>query len=82
MIRNVLSHIGGVEVYGILSILLFFAFFTGMLVWAFRLKAGHLDAMGQLPLHDGNPAAEPGSATANHATHPNLSSQLRLPSLP
>lgn len=65
MIRNVLTHIGGVEMYGILSILLFFAFFAGMLVWAFRLKPGHLEAMGRLPVSDDqdppNAPAHPGS---------------------
>jgi hypothetical protein len=70
MIRNVLSHIGGIEAYGILSILLFFAFFTGMLVWAFRIKPGHLEAMGRIPLHDGttdplNPTANPASVSSS-----------------
>lgn len=66
MIRNVLSHIGGVEVYGIISILLFFAFFAGMLVWAFGLKSSHLQAMSRLPLRDG----EPGADDATDTTHP------------
>ena len=52
MIRNVLTHISGVEIYGIVSVGLFFAFFIGMLVWAFRLKRPDLDAMGRLPLQD------------------------------
>lgn len=73
MIRNVLSHIGGVEVYGILSILLFFAFFTGMLVWAFRLKPGHLDAMGRIPLHDADRDVDPrarSTSTASSSQNP------------
>lgn len=53
MIRNVLTHIGGVENFGILSISLFFAFFIGMLAWAFRKKRAYLDAMSTLPLNDG-----------------------------
>lgn len=52
MIRNVLSHIGGVELYGILSILIFFSFFIGMLVWVFRLRRPHLDTMAALPLQE------------------------------
>jgi cytochrome c oxidase cbb3-type subunit 4 len=68
MIRNVLSHISGVELYGIVSILLFFAFFTGMLVWAFRLGRGHLEAMRQLPLNDDPPhsAANPNVIDSRH----------------
>ncbi len=52
MIKNVLTHIGVIEAYGILSICLFFAVFTGMLVWAFRLNREDLDAIGRIPLGD------------------------------
>lgn len=52
MIKNVLTHIGGIEAYGIISISLFFVFFTGMLIWAFRLDRRDLDAIGRLPLGD------------------------------
>jgi cytochrome c oxidase cbb3-type subunit 4 len=52
MIKNVLTHIGGIEAYGIFSICLFFLFFLGMLVWAFRLSRQHLDRMSGLPLDD------------------------------
>jgi hypothetical protein len=52
MIQNVLSSIGGVGVYGVISIAIFFAFFVGMLIWAFRLKKPYLNSMGALPLED------------------------------
>jgi hypothetical protein len=53
MIKNVLEHIGGVGLYGIISISLFFAFFLGMLVWALRLKKNYLNSMRELPLDGG-----------------------------
>ena len=53
MIKNVLTHLGGIEAYGILSISMFFLFFTGVLVWAACKKKAHLDAMSLLPLDDG-----------------------------
>lgn len=52
MIRNVLTHIGGIEVYGIISVVLFFVLFSATLIWAFRLKKSHLETMGSLPLSD------------------------------
>ena len=65
MIENVMNNMGGVGVFGIISICLFFAFFTGMLVWAFCLKKPYLDTIRALPL-DGEPAPGPGSdATLN-----------------
>jgi cbb3-type cytochrome oxidase subunit 3 len=62
MIKNVLTHIGGVENFGIISISLFFAFFIGMLLWAFRKKRPYLDAMSALPLErepESSPATTP-----------------------
>jgi cbb3-type cytochrome oxidase subunit 3 len=53
MIKNVLSDIGGVGLYGVVSISLFFAVFTGMLIWAFRMKKKFADSMSALPLDDG-----------------------------
>ena len=55
MIENVLSRMGGVSVYGIISICLFFAVFVGVLVWTIRLKKPYLKSMRELPL-DGEPA--------------------------
>ena len=61
MIQNVLNGIGGVSVYGVISIGLFFAFFLGMLIWAIRLKKSYLKSMGQLPLDH-----EPDSPNPSH----------------
>jgi cbb3-type cytochrome oxidase subunit 3 len=59
MIRNVLEHIGGIERYGIISILLFFACFVGTLVWAFRLKKPFLNRMAAKPLEPDSPDLQP-----------------------
>jgi hypothetical protein len=50
MIEHVMSRMGGVSVYGVISICLFFALFFGVLLWAACLKKGYLTAMGRLPL--------------------------------
>lgn len=50
MIENVLNRIGGVGMFGIVSICIFFAFFAGMLIWAAFLKQPYLHSMGELPL--------------------------------
>ena len=50
MIRNILTHIGGIENFGLISIGLFFTFFLGMLIWAFGRQRSYLDAMSVLPL--------------------------------
>ena len=60
MIKNVLSDIGGVEIYGIVSICLFFTVFTVAMVWAWRLKKPFCNDMSALPLHDGIKPASKG----------------------
>ena len=53
MIKNVIETLGGMDVYGIISVRFFLRFFTGMLFWAFRLKNSYLNSMRELPLDDG-----------------------------
>ena len=53
MIEHVLHHLNGIEVFGIISVCLFFAFFTAMLLWASRLKKTYLNSMQELPLDGG-----------------------------
>lgn len=60
MIKNVLSDIGGIGIYGVISICLFFTVFTGAIIWSMLLKKSDLDSRGALPLEDGvrsSPAA-------------------------
>jgi hypothetical protein len=56
MIKNVLSEIGGIGLYGVVSICLFFAVFTGMTVWAWRMKKSEAQGLSALPLNDGETA--------------------------
>jgi len=58
MIKNVLSDIGGVGLYGVISISLFFAVFIGMLIWALRIKKPFTQHMSALPLQDGEKQAD------------------------
>jgi hypothetical protein len=50
MIQNVLEHMGGIENYGIISMILFVASFLGMLIWVMLLKKPVLKEMSRLPL--------------------------------
>ena len=57
MIQNVLRHMGGIENYGILSLILFFGCFFGMLIWVLLLKKPFLQSMSRLPLEPEAPEA-------------------------
>ncbi len=53
MYQNVLKGIDGIGIYGVISICIFFGFFTGMLVWTFLQKKNYLNQMSALPLDGG-----------------------------
>jgi len=52
MIRNVLEHIGGLNLLSIIGLILFLTVFIAMTVWALRLRRPYIDHMGKLPLED------------------------------
>jgi hypothetical protein len=53
MIKNILCNIDGIGIYGLISIGIFFSFFTGMLLWSAVLKRNYLKHMAELPLNGG-----------------------------
>ena len=65
MVENVLSKMGGVSMYGIISICLFFAVFIGVLVWMVGLKKSYIKEMGELPLDGTSGSESDASLTAN-----------------
>ena len=58
MYKEVLENISGIGLYGIVSILIFFVFFSGVLVWACALSSKYLKNLGDLPLQ-ANECPEP-----------------------
>jgi hypothetical protein len=50
MIHNILRNLGAIQEYGIVSLCLFCAVFTGVLAWAFLQRKSDLDRMAQAPL--------------------------------
>jgi hypothetical protein len=62
MIKNVLSDLGGVGLYGVISVCLFFAVFTGALIWTFAQRKSLMNTMGALPLADDKMPANEGDS--------------------
>ncbi len=52
MIQNVLRELGGIGIYGVVSVCLFFLVFTVALVWTLLQKKPFLQSMSALPLED------------------------------
>jgi hypothetical protein len=56
MEEKIISTMHNAGICGVISISLFFVFFTGALVWAFAMKKNYLNKMGALPLDSGERA--------------------------
>jgi len=67
MLKNIMEHLSQVDTYGVISIVLFFTFFVGMLLWAWRLQKGYLNSMSALPLEDSQtPVTNPSEKDLRH----------------
>ena len=53
IVHSLLREADNLNAYGLFSFFLFFAFFTGVIVWVFRLKKTELQKMENLPLDGG-----------------------------
>jgi hypothetical protein len=53
MYTEILSEIAGIEIYPVLSLVLFVIIFAGVLLWAVRADRERLDRLAALPFDDG-----------------------------
>ena len=51
--HSLLRDVENVNAFGLFSLIVFFAFFVGVLIWAFQLKKNYLNHMSDLPLDGG-----------------------------
>lgn len=52
MYKNVLESMAGVDVYPIISLIIFFLFFIGVLLWVMKADKSYINKMGSLPLEN------------------------------
>jgi cytochrome c oxidase cbb3-type subunit IV len=66
MYKDILRGIAGIEVFPVISLIVFVAFFTAVLVWTARLDRHRLARLSSLPLDgsdgDTSPAGSPSPA--------------------
>lgn len=51
-IKHNMETINGVEIYPIVTLLIFFSFFIGLGIWVFGYKKEAIEEMSQIPLND------------------------------
>ncbi len=52
MYKNILQNIENIQVWPVISFVIFFLFFIGLLWWVLTVDKNYIDEMGQLPLGD------------------------------
>ncbi len=52
MYKNILQNIENIQVWPVISFVIFFLFFVLLLWWALTVDKKYVDEMGQLPLND------------------------------
>lgn len=50
MYKNVLQSIEGIDIYAIISLMIFFLFFIGLAIWVLKVDKKYLRKMESLPL--------------------------------
>ena len=54
MYKNVLQGIAGIDIYPVISFVIFFAFFLGLLLYVVLSDKNHFKAMADMPLLNEN----------------------------
>lgn len=52
MYKYVLRSIEGVDIYPVISLIIFFGFFVGLLWWVYRKDGSYFNAQSDLPFRD------------------------------
>ena len=53
-VKNHMDSISGIEIYPIISLLIFFFFFAGLFYWVMTAKKEYIDRMSDIPLDNEN----------------------------
>jgi cbb3-type cytochrome oxidase subunit 3 len=53
-IKGHMESIEGIEIYPIISLLIFFLFFVGLFWWVFTAKKDYVEEVSQIPLDNDN----------------------------
>ncbi|HUH26038.1 MAG TPA: hypothetical protein VLY87_05390 [Flavobacterium sp.] len=51
-IKHNMETIMGIEIYPIISLLIFFLFFVGLIIWVYTYKKDAIDKISMLPLQN------------------------------
>ena len=59
MYKEVLRSIDNIEIWPVISFVIFFSFFIGLIWWTYSTPKKFIDEMKSKPLHDGSVSSNP-----------------------
>ncbi|NEN23933.1 cbb3-type cytochrome c oxidase subunit 3 [Cryomorpha ignava] len=64
-IKHNMESIIGIEIFPIISVLIFFLFFVGLIIYAIRMKQSEVDEISALPLNDSTETTNASNTTGH-----------------
>jgi len=64
MYKEILQHIDNIQVWPVISFVIFFLFFLFLLLWAFTVDRNFIREMSELPLEDGTHSTQPSKTSS------------------
>jgi cytochrome c oxidase cbb3-type subunit 4 len=65
MYKEILQNIDNIQIWPVISFVIFFLFFIVLLWWTFSVDKGFIRQMSELPLEDGTPNSVQPSKTSS-----------------
>ncbi|HET9052924.1 MAG TPA: cbb3-type cytochrome c oxidase subunit 3 [Cyclobacteriaceae bacterium] len=66
MYKNVLQSIDNIAIWPVISFVIFFAFFLGLLLWVIFVDKKFIDYMKNMPIHDSEEKKSSTSISDSH----------------
>lgn len=64
-IKHNMETIIGIEIFPIISVLIFFLFFVGLIIYVFKMKQSSVDELSSLPFDDNVDFINPSKTTGH-----------------
>ena len=66
MYKDVLRSIEGIDLYPVISLVIFVLFFTSVFLWVYRMRRSDVEELAAMPLDDGTLTSSASTGDASH----------------
>lgn len=66
MYKDVLRSIDGIDLYPVISLVIFVLFFTWVFLWVYRMRRSDVEELAAMPLDDGTFSSSASTGDTSH----------------